>query len=204
VSQWNDKSGRGNNATQGSATSQPTTGSTTQAGLNVISFDGTDDFMNISTAVFNNLTSGSATVFVVSKSNVLSTNIQRNSFTAQNNRIIIGQAPANPTVITCFYGAGTAARLVSTAIAFNPNIMMSSTDGITDVCTLIGNNETPLTTIKTYIGAPSALVLGAFALGNAHWFGWIGEVLVFKNILSSYYQNEIFKYLSNKWQINIF
>lgn len=42
VSQWNDKSGQGNHAAQANASEKPTTGSTTQNGLNVLSFDGGD------------------------------------------------------------------------------------------------------------------------------------------------------------------
>ena len=46
VSEWGDKSG-GNNATQLTGVSQPTTGTRTISGLNVIDFDGVNDFMNL-------------------------------------------------------------------------------------------------------------------------------------------------------------
>lgn len=49
VSQWNDKSTNGRNLTQATAISQPTTGSSTLNGLNVIVFDGTADFMDSGT-----------------------------------------------------------------------------------------------------------------------------------------------------------
>ena len=42
VSEWRDKSGNGYAFTQATSTAQPTTGTTTQNGLNVISFDGGD------------------------------------------------------------------------------------------------------------------------------------------------------------------
>jgi len=42
VSQWDDKSGNGRNVTQATGSAQPTTGSTTQNGLNTLSFDGND------------------------------------------------------------------------------------------------------------------------------------------------------------------
>lgn len=45
VSEWRDKSGNGYAFTQATSTSQPTTGSTTQNGLNVLSFDGTNRFL---------------------------------------------------------------------------------------------------------------------------------------------------------------
>lgn len=43
VSQWDDKSGRGNHLVQATAANQPATGSATQNGLNIIRFDGTND-----------------------------------------------------------------------------------------------------------------------------------------------------------------
>lgn len=45
VSQWDDKSGRGNHLAQATAANQPTTGTLTINGLNVIDFDGTNDFL---------------------------------------------------------------------------------------------------------------------------------------------------------------
>ena len=49
VSEWRDKSGNGYSFTQATSTAQPTTGTTTLNGLNVLSFDGIDDWM-VSTA----------------------------------------------------------------------------------------------------------------------------------------------------------
>lgn len=48
VSQWDDKSGNGYHLTQATGAMKPTTGSTTQNGLNTVSFDGTDLIANTS------------------------------------------------------------------------------------------------------------------------------------------------------------
>lgn len=48
VSQWNDKSGNGRNATQATAGNRPATGTATLNGLNVIRYDATDDFLSLS------------------------------------------------------------------------------------------------------------------------------------------------------------
>lgn len=48
VSQWNDKSGNARHVSQGTAAQQPTTGSSTLNGLNVISFDGSNDNLRTS------------------------------------------------------------------------------------------------------------------------------------------------------------
>ena len=47
VSQWDDKSGNNNHATQGTGSEQPITGTRTINGLNTLDFDGTDDYLNL-------------------------------------------------------------------------------------------------------------------------------------------------------------
>jgi hypothetical protein len=53
VSQWNDKSGNGRNASQATAGSRPTVASASQNSLNGISFDGVDDRLGFSSALLN-------------------------------------------------------------------------------------------------------------------------------------------------------
>lgn len=47
VSEWRDKSGKGNHATQGTAASQPAYTLAGQNGRNLVTFDGSNDFMDI-------------------------------------------------------------------------------------------------------------------------------------------------------------
>ncbi len=53
VSQWNDKSGNANHATQGTGAYQPVTNSKTINSRNVIDFDGTDDRLNFNSTWIN-------------------------------------------------------------------------------------------------------------------------------------------------------
>ena len=50
ASQWRDKSGLANHASQATGTKQPITGTRTLNGLNVVDFDGSDDFMTLGVA----------------------------------------------------------------------------------------------------------------------------------------------------------
>ena len=61
VSQWNDKSGNGRNATQATAGNRPATGTATLNGRNVIRYDATDDFLSLSNTA--DLTSATAFYF---------------------------------------------------------------------------------------------------------------------------------------------
>jgi hypothetical protein len=63
VSQWNDKSGNGYNVSQGTGSAQPTTGTITRNGRNVISFDG-NDFLAIGSTNLGRNVSG-LTAYVV-------------------------------------------------------------------------------------------------------------------------------------------
>ena len=66
VARWEDKSGNGRHATQGTSNSRPIRKTAIQNGLGVLRFDGTDDFLD--STDFLDLTSGQAmTAFVVLK-----------------------------------------------------------------------------------------------------------------------------------------
>ena len=69
VSQWNDKSGNGQNAAQGIGSAQPTTGSRTLNGRNAIDFDGSAEYMDIP---FSSLLNPSAfTLYMVCSSDII-------------------------------------------------------------------------------------------------------------------------------------
>lgn len=64
VSQWDDKSGNGNHATQGVGASQPLTGGDVVNSLNVISLDGIDDFMILPPTMYG-IPEGDNTVIIL-------------------------------------------------------------------------------------------------------------------------------------------
>jgi len=65
VSQWNDLSPNARHLKQGTAGSRPLTGTTSQNGLNTISFDGTDDMLLADNFNINLNTSKQATAFML-------------------------------------------------------------------------------------------------------------------------------------------
>jgi hypothetical protein len=64
VSQWNDKSGNARNVSQAVGANQPATGSSTLNGLNVLTFDGTNDVL---TSASNSVDFTAITAFAVFK-----------------------------------------------------------------------------------------------------------------------------------------
>jgi len=68
VSQWDDKSGNGRHATQGTAAAQPSSGVDTQNALNVLTFDGNDNLLAGTASNWVFLHDGSvSTVWIVAR-----------------------------------------------------------------------------------------------------------------------------------------
>lgn len=69
VARWEDRSGNGRHATQGTSGSRPLRKASVQGGKDVMRFDGSDDFLSIasSTSAFNFMHDGTSTLFIVYK-----------------------------------------------------------------------------------------------------------------------------------------
>lgn len=73
VSQWNDKSGNSRNATQSTSGSRPTVSAAAQNSLDALSFDGSNDFMSLASALAA-ASSGSFDVYFIGKPDTTSRN----------------------------------------------------------------------------------------------------------------------------------
>lgn len=202
IATWTDSSGIKNNATQITGSFQPSVA--TINGRNAASFDGIDNFLNVSANVIPNLTSGSFTLFLVGVSRVTSPGVTTNFLgTTSAQRTYIFQRSSDNLVVAAF-GGGTAINLISGVLATSPFIAMISVDGSTDLCTLKVNNGIAVTGTKAYTGAPSGVVLGAYNGGLANFLnGLIGEVIVYRRILTASEELMQWRYLSNGWGIAI-
>lgn len=201
VSVWGDQSGAKNNATQGSGSNQPITGTTTLANKNVIQFNSASVQNLMVPAVIPNLTSGSVTLFLVGKADIDTpggSNIFWGTDSAQ--RLYLFQN-GSTNFIQASFGPGGPLNIASSVDADVPFIAMVTVNGGTDECALVINNATPLTGSKAFTGAPSTNQLGAFAGTAGPLEGSIAEVIVYGGLLSSSSMTTIFQYLSEKWEI---
>ena len=195
VSQWDDKSGNGNHATQGTSTNQPTTGNETLNGLNVISGDG-DDIMTFPCSI-NPL--NPIYVFQVTKFTASTDIIE--DFTGTSIRIVVAN-----NVIGRDSGSGIAVKNV-TSTTLNTAVMCSSfhinddaneftkrEDGVQLYNDTVGTDFTTGTFTTGYLFDDSTG-------GNAINGGYIAEYLVF-NPAVKFTDSEIAKietYLYDKW-----
>jgi len=196
VSEWQDKSGNGNHATQATSTAQPTTGTRTLNGLNVIDFDGTDD--QLLDATFASLSSLNLSIFAVQKHDRLDVQsmtawgLGRNTSTeglffhsSYNTVFSLGcRYPENTNV---YYTENTNVELLSYVKAGT-----SSQEGWVDGVSK-GVNSGTVTTFTT-----ERLALGSRFSAN-YLDGSIGEFIVIPGAVSEEDRQKLEGYLAHKW-----
>lgn len=199
VSQWNDKSGNTNHATQSTGSAQPTTGSVTIGGLNTIRFT-TDNFMDIPTLNFTNVTG-----FLVARQNSNSSSgddsggvtlgntsnnyqLLRYSNISGNGRLSY-YSNAIPEV---FYNFG--ADMINV-----PLVVTNILDADTVYSEIRSNGSTVVT--GGYAGRTMSINTLCKLFSNARPGLDIGEIILCDAVLSDDKINQVEAYLNNKWGI---
>lgn len=224
VSQINDLSGNGDHLSQGTALNRPAYTLAQQNGLNVATFDGSNDFLSLA----SDFSLGTAhSIFVIAKNSATITN----TTTAQV--LIQGGSYTAPSTITSNFaiGAGsytgslTNERLISVVLAHNNQVwgrgktnanvsggfILSSaytTSGNAFFGRLNGTNDLATSTSNgsfssTNTRYPTVLrLVGSNPGGADAWNGEIWEVIVFASYLSQSDTELIEGYAAWKWGIN--
>jgi len=197
VSQWNDKSGQGNNVTQGTGSAQPTTNATTQSEKNVLDFDGGDNF-SVPAGVFS-IPGGPNTVFIVAKRTTETAAIEGLMALDRSGVATDWSVEFNATSGSVDYKN---AGVVTSAGNTNTNFQIihgfrSGTTVSVDV-----NNGTPTTDTT---GADRAAVDVGFigTRGANNLTGSIAEIIIYNRSLSSAEITNVETFLANKWGISI-
>ena len=228
VSQWDDKSGNGFNVVQATGLNQPTTGTRTLKGLNVIDFDGTNDFM-ASAFDITQLTSAKAlTVVIVASFDV--TNSARILATAGRGTntwdlgsgFQFGQNASGE--ITTFIGIGTGlatvasfrSLLVETAdtspkiyaltASASPAVYGTFVNGADGANTVVGGGTM---TVANFLSASSGnhrVLVGARTSSNPtpvgnFLDGYVAEFLLFDRSLTTGERSTLRDYLNAKWGV---
>ena len=220
VSQWSDKSGNARHLTQGTGANQPTTGTRTINGKNVIDFDGTNDWMSVpsSTALFNylhNSTGGTTFVVgIVDNTAAGKTIFGTCDFSSADTGVVSDVNSSEQTNLAIVRGASGA----STAIAFAVNTLTAGSafyltakfDGgnatagnrlreSLNNCAFAGANS--LTNTASTSNSTGNMTVGANHNGNTNWDGVIGEIIIYEGILSDANIDSVEAYLAAKWGI---
>jgi len=186
VSQWNDKSGNGRNATQGTGNNQPAYTIAGQNGKNILTFDGTNDFL--STAGFT--LSQPHTDFIVFRYNsgfgTVVDGFNPNRAALARSVGLLWQMTTSTTLNSGSAIADT--NWHALGLVFNTTSSEMFADGVS-VAT--GNAGTA--------NLSTGYILGCFNGTGAFFNGSIAEVLLYSGVLSSSRIATVNAYLKAKW-----
>ena len=219
VTQWNDKSANGYNFSQATGASQPQTGTRTINSKNVIDFDGTNDFLDASgtTAAFDYLHNGSATIFIVGLTDTLSTpdtvqTLFGNFGTLSQNGI--NQRIQDSGGDLCIIGRSVSG---TSAVNSSNNITYTASTAFYNTIKLDTTNATAANRYKinlnggAFQGANAVnnatnggsaqydMEIGVVASGAIPFNGVLAEIIIYDSILSTEDITANEDYLSTKW-----
>ena len=202
VSAWADKSGNGNNATQGTGSAQPTTGLNTANGKNVLNFDG-GDTLEVGSGVYS-IPSDENTLFIVSR--CTDTSVQRRPFVmtdGSNARYKMayetkaGVASATEVVFQVDSNLDPLGAQAS-GTSDNYQVLTGTFDG-TNATTVAINNDTEVSDTNGVAFTATNCFIGSQAGSAVFLIGDICEVVLYSRKLTTGEQNLIKAYLTNKW-----
>jgi len=192
VSQWSDKSGRGNHATQTTAASQPTRAASGINGRQTITFSGTT-----SVRVSLSLTLP-YTIVAVGKLSTNNGGYQRLVAGLPDVHLVFGAVNGN---YSTFFGSGSAWNDItanSPSRSVMQNRIMSVSAGTSTATPYIDGEA--LNTKTSTGSAPTSLAIGGVFTGQ-FWQGECGDVLIYSRALSADELRWLHIGLSRKWSI---
>jgi hypothetical protein len=203
VSQWDDKSGNGYNVTQATAANQPTTGSTTINGRNVISFDGGDSISYTATTVTLNQPN-SVFAVVSSDSGVTGTRSVVNGTGATNALVYVTASSERRVGIWASPPGGQVVTSSLTALTdqTQPAVIGGIFDGSSSRIRLNGASSGAVNAGTMAKGGGFRIGANAAETGE-FWIGKIAEVLFFDSLLSSNEIADVETYLAAKWGVTL-
>lgn len=197
ASQVNDKSGTGNNATQGTAANRPSTGSVTINGLNALGCDGTNDYLIIPVATLgaNQPALSIAAVFVPNNTNTALMLISNNNGSNGGRSQVWNQGQN--------MGGAAVTRITPTSGSTLLQITRTPANGSNRVSTLKINNEAQLSSAPSTRGAVAgtAAAICSFGTPSGYLNGSIGEIIVAQVQWTDAQSNRIAHYLAGKWGV---
>lgn len=198
VSQWDDKSGEGNNIPV-TGTQRPTTGVDTINGKNVLTFDGVNNYLDLPSSFYTDLANGDNTAIVVWKTS--------NGGTSQ--RLITGFVGTSTRWGLLYrFGAGEVNAVNATTFAQVDTPLIENINTHVDISIREGSNitakrdkyfnETDATAEDVSI---TSARIGADAFGANLMVGNLCEVLVYNRALTESEIALVQNYLQAKWDI---
>lgn len=198
VSQWNDKSGNGRNATQATGANQPLVISAALNGLNVLRFDGSNDLLNYDGSFFVN-TSYMVFSVVTRRSNRTFNFYMGGTTTSNNNNLILGWTSPSTLHEFAQYGTSFAATVESYTSPI-PDLWVGWLD--TSVGRRQRRNGTQVATsgTTTQLSGNGGSSIGRFFdVSNSYYDGDVAEIIATTSVLTLSNIQLVEGYLAWKW-----
>ena len=201
VSQWDDKSGNGNHATQATGTRQPITGTRTINGLNALDFDGVDDQFVIGSGLYD-ITSGDCTIYIVANFDYLASKTPLWFGSATSNES--HPMRLNTTLVeggrnTSSGGVYTSSSILTMTTATNQTYLTKfEVDGANAVINVDG--------VDGSTGVATSFTANKIEIGSAldvwdKFEGRLCSIIIYDKVLTAVQDTEVRNYLNNKWGI---
>jgi hypothetical protein len=199
VARWEDKSGNGFHATQGTANNRPLRLAAQFNGRDALDFDGSNDSLGLASNI--TLING-ASIIVVAQKQTNASGAGMHSFSGA------GASDRNhhPFGDNNYYDSFGRTTRTSTAMAFDTNLNVFSTIAGSQ-WTLRRNNVTLLqnsyTASNQFASRTQAFGTSDQGLTSFCWDGLICEVLVYTRGITDSENAQIYEYLRRKWGIGV-
>lgn len=216
VSQWNDKSGNARHASQATAANQPTRTLNGLGGRTVLTFDGADDFMNLSPvfAVGNAAANSLSVVALFSQSAVTTT--PRAVFwgssgggSVNTDYALFSEQSGGDTAPLYRFGTGSSTdtvtwqRIASPSVSTNPlifsNVMDAATSSTGTKTSFIDGAQVATGSYAIKGPAATSATIGSQPGGTAPLAGTMAEVVYTNTALSTTNRQLLEGYLAWKW-----
>ncbi len=200
VSQWDDKSGNNNHATQGTASNQPVTGTRTMNGLNTLDFDA--DYMLLPSGLYNITTADNTVISVFATDDISSD--QRiysgnDSATPNSSRLMTRLNFGTSSSIDHRSTGTTETAVIPITKNTNPHINLAVRSGNVLSAYYDGGSAATSAASNTIL---ASLKIGSNTSGNGAWFdGRLIELIMFNRALTDTEINQVGNYLAGKWGI---
>jgi hypothetical protein len=193
VSQWNDKSGLGNNATQGTGANQPVTNTRTINGRNVLDFNVAEPRMNLPVALTGDK---NTTCFIVYQVDVSKNHRLINGTNAGGTRVLMQQTSLQYQYMNRNDFTGTSG--VVAAFDTNTHIGIARRDGVNKRAGRDGVLGTELTSAQDAV--LTGLTIGSAGASDV-FDGACAEIILYQRGLTDAEMNAVGNHLASKWGI---
>lgn len=198
VSQWNDKSGNGRHATQGTALNKPVTGTRTIGGRNALDFDGTNSFLTLPASYYT-LPTGDHTVICVTSLDVSGSDQNIISLSdAGNGRMrLLVNSSTNPNAAGASNSTNTVLSVLNNTATVNaPRISVLTRKAGTVVVNQDGEFGLPAVGVNF---TATAARIGSFTVGTQFFNGALGLLAVYSRALTQVEINAAANFLKAQW-----